>query len=208
MLDSRSSSVAWPYLGTTRQMVMASIHERIAITGWRSRRIRARPRSRSRRRSCGGCPMSRGIDRVPTWTAQTCGNTCTQLIALSVLELGLPAPGEGWPAYLADRGISITIDDIGWAAISRTDARRREAEARAREHTAVVERQAIEQDRQRLALIYKGVPADAVPIGVHPSTAMLQAAHDAGPRRASMVEEAFSNSGETTFHPMPDGDEW
>ncbi len=53
-----------------------------------------------------------------------------------------------------------------------------------------------------------GIPADAVPVGVHPSTAMLQAAHDAQPRRQSLVEEAFSNPGETTFHPMPNGDDW
>ena len=40
-------------------------------------------------------------------------------------------------------------------------------------------------------------------------TAMLQAAHDAQPRRASMVEEAFSNSGETTFHSLQhEGDDW
>jgi Staphylococcal nuclease homologue len=48
-------------------------HKRIAITGWRSRRIHARPRSRSRRRSRAGRPISRGIDRVPTWTAQISG---------------------------------------------------------------------------------------------------------------------------------------
>jgi hypothetical protein len=34
-------------------------------------------------------------------------------IPLSHLELDLPAPAGGWAAYLADRGISITIDDIG-----------------------------------------------------------------------------------------------
>ena len=145
-------------------------------------------------------------------SAQDCA-VAEQLVPLSVLELDLAAPVEGWPTFLAARGVEIVLDDLGRAAIARGDARRlfterRESEARGREKAAELERQVIEQDRQRLALIYKGVPADAVPVGVHPSTAMLQAAHDAQPRRASMVEEAFSNSGETTFHPMPDGDDW
>ena len=80
---------------------------------------------------------------------------------MSVLELELPAPGQGWAAHLADRGISITIDDIGRAAVSRSDARRlfdekREREAQVREHAAVVERQAIEADRQWRAALAGG----------------------------------------------------
>ncbi len=136
-----------------------------------------------------------------------------ELIALSVLELELAAPDAGWAAHLADRGISITIDDIGRAAVTRDDARRlftekREAETRAREHAAAVERQAIEADRQWRAALAGGIPAYQIPDGVAPAAAMLQAAHDASPRRASLVEEAFTNPGETTFHPMPDGDHW
>ena len=45
-----------------------------------------------------------------------------ELVPLVVLELSLDAPGEGWATYLADRGISITIDDIGRAAVARSDA--------------------------------------------------------------------------------------
>ena len=94
-----------------------------------------------------------------------------QLVPLSVLELDLPAPGEGWAAYLADRDISITIDDIGRASVARSDARRlfdekRESEARAREHAAVVERQAIEADQRLRASLGVGLPAAAIPHGM------------------------------------------
>jgi hypothetical protein len=142
------------------------------------------------------------------------GCTCTNLIPLSYLELDLPAPAD-WSAFLAAREIEITIDDVGRAAITRPDARRlfdehREHEAKARERAAEVERAAVEADRLRRAQIYKGVPADAVPVGVTPSAAMLQAAHDAQPRRTSLLEEAFSNPGQTTIHslPRPDEGDW
>ena len=44
-----------------------------------------------------------------------------QLVPLDVLQLSLAAPDAGWAAHLADRAIAITIDDIGRAAISRTE---------------------------------------------------------------------------------------
>jgi hypothetical protein len=79
-------------------------------------------------------------------------------VPLSVLELDLPAPAEGWHVYLAGRGVEVTLDDIGRAAISRADARqvfdeRREAEARRREKAAELERQAVVRDQQRRAQI-------------------------------------------------------
>jgi hypothetical protein len=42
-----------------------------------------------------------------------------QLVPLSVVALDLPAPAD-WSAFLADRGIKITIDDIGRAATAYT----------------------------------------------------------------------------------------
>ncbi len=135
-----------------------------------------------------------------------------QLVPLSVLALDLPAPAEGWTGYLNSRGVAIVTDDLGRVAITRDDARRlfvekREAEARGREMAAEVERQAIEQDRQWRANLPSGMPWYEIPDGVLPVVAMTQAAHDARPRRATPLEEAFSGEG-MTFHSLgPDGDE-
>jgi hypothetical protein len=66
----------------------------------------------------------------------------------------------------------------------------------------VAEREAIEADQQRRAQIWRGIPADLIPVGVSASSAMLQAAKDAQPRRQSMLEESLA--GETlTFHSYP-----
>ena len=137
-----------------------------------------------------------------------------QLVPLSHLQLDLPAPVEGWPTFLAGRGISITIDDIGRASVARTDARQlfteqREAEVRRREKAAELERQAVELDQRRRAQIWRGVPAGLLPADGHPATAMLQAAKDARPRRQSPLQHALANSGELVFHPIqhgPDGE--
>jgi hypothetical protein len=53
-----------------------------------------------------------------------------ELVPLSVLELDLPAPGDGWAAHLAHRGVEIVLDDIGRAAVARSDARMLFAERR------------------------------------------------------------------------------
>ena len=132
-----------------------------------------------------------------------------ELVPLSVLELDLPAPVEGWAAYLADRDIRIVLDDIGRAAVARSDARQlfdenREREVQAREHAAEVERQAIEADRQWRAQLNPGVSWYQISDGVAPAAAMLQAAHDAQPRQHSLFEEALSNSETLTFHTMTD----
>jgi hypothetical protein len=47
------------------------------------------------------------------------------LVPLSLLELDLAAPVEGWNLHLADRNIEIVEDDIGRAAVSRPDVRMR-----------------------------------------------------------------------------------
>ena len=102
------------------------------------------------------------------------------LIPISHLELDLPAPVEGWAVFLAGRGVEVTLDDIGRMSVSRGDARqllteRRQAEVRRREKAAELERQAVEHDRQRRAQLWGGIPAYAIPPGVAPAAAMLQA---------------------------------
>ncbi|HLM23225.1 MAG TPA: hypothetical protein VK390_17100, partial [Propionibacteriaceae bacterium] len=134
------------------------------------------------------------------------GAVPADLVPLVVLELSLAAPVEGWAIYLADRGISITINDIGRASVSRSDARQllteqREAEVRRREKAAELERQAVERDRAWRAQLGGGIPAYAIPDGVAPAAAMLQAAVDARPRRTSVLQEALAGEA-LTFHPI------
>lgn len=128
-----------------------------------------------------------------------------------MLELDLGAPVGGWPLFLAGSGIVIQADDLGRAAIGRDAARqlfteRREAESKAREHAAAVELQAIETERQFRAGLYQGISAHAVPGEVTPAAAMLQAVHDARPRRRSLLDEALSQSS-LVFHPLNSEDE-
>jgi hypothetical protein len=129
-----------------------------------------------------------------------------ELIPLSVLQLDLPVPGDGWNVFLAGRGIEVLTDDLGREAVARSDARRllteqREYEARRAEFIAAADRQAEEFDRVRRSQLFRGIPADLIPPGALPAEAMVAAAHDARPRRESVLETALSNSGEITFHP-------
>ena len=134
-----------------------------------------------------------------------------QPIPLSELERDLDAPGGGWPAYLAGRGVRILEDDIGRPAISRSDARqlfveRRESEARARE---LRERQEAEAEARRVASIPAGIPWWKIPEGVSPAQAMGAADPMTGPRRRTPLEDALAGDG-MTFHPIrsePDGGE-
>jgi hypothetical protein len=130
-------------------------------------------------------------------------------VPLSVLGLDLGVPPEGWAAYLGRRGIVFRPDDLGRDSVSRSDAKRllgeaREGELRKRAQLKLAEEQAVEADRLRMAQIWRGVPATALPEGVSASSAMLQAAKDAEPKRQSVLEAAFANSGELTFHSMQD----
>jgi hypothetical protein len=127
-------------------------------------------------------------------------------VPLSHLELDLPAPVEGWGVFLAGRGVEVTLDDIGRMSVSRGDARQllieqREAEVRRREKAAESERQAVERDRAWRAQLGGGIPANAIPDGVAPAAAMLQAAVDARPRRTSVLQEALAGEA-LTFHPI------
>src|SRR5688572_21210362 len=84
------------------------------------------------------------------------------LIPISVVQLDLEPPAEGWPAYLAARNIEITLDDIGMMSIARADARKlftehRENQVRAREVAARQEQQMIEADQQWRAQLPSGL---------------------------------------------------
>jgi hypothetical protein len=127
------------------------------------------------------------------------------LISLVELSLSLPEPSEGWALFLGRRGISFRSDDLGRDSISRGDAKRlldeqRSEMLRVRAFRAEQEREAVERDRVRFAQIWKGVPADALPVGVSASTAMLSAAKDSQPRRESVLQHALANTGEMEYH--------
>lgn len=137
--------------------------------------------------------------------------TDARLIPISVVALDLPAPATGWPAWLADRHITVIRDDVGMKCISRGDARQLfadhlEDEARANRLRAEVERQAIEQDQQFRAQIAAGIPVDAVPVGM--TAAELMMASDPmgeGSRRESVLEHALAHQdGAIVYHPIGD----
>jgi hypothetical protein len=133
-------------------------------------------------------------------------------VPLSHLALDLPEPPGGWVAYLAGRGVEVTLDDIGRLSVPRDAARmllteHREAEAAHARKRAELDRQAVEADQLRRAQIWRGVPADRLPADVHPASVMLQAVVDSRPRRRSMLEESLAGDS-LTFHPIgPDGNE-
>jgi hypothetical protein len=129
------------------------------------------------------------------------------LVPLSHLQLDLAEPAIGWAAELAARGVEIVLDDLGRASIARADARRliaerREAEARAAQKREAVEQAAVERDQKFRAQLWGGVRADHMPPGASPAAVMLQADKDARPRRQSVLQEALSNSGGLTYHPL------
>jgi hypothetical protein len=134
------------------------------------------------------------------------------LIPLSVLELDLGAPVEGWLAYLNAKGVEVVTDYLGRLSISRGDARqlfdeRREVEARQAEKRAAVEREAIESDQQRRSQLFAGIPASMIPADVAPAAAMLQAAHDAAvTRRVTPLQEALSRSEGMTYQSLAEGE--
>jgi hypothetical protein len=126
-------------------------------------------------------------------------------IPLSQLALDLPCPPDGWPAYLGARGIAIVPDDLGRDSVSRQAARRlldehREQEVRAAALARLAEQQAIERDQAFRAQLWQGAPADAIPPGVAPAAAMLQAHRDSQPRRQSVLQEALQHSEGLTYH--------
>ena len=134
-------------------------------------------------------------------------------IPLSVLALDLPVPVEGWPAFLGARGIATIPDDLGRDAIPRQAARRllderREQELRRVALARLAEQEAVEKDRAWRASLPRGAAWYDVPDGVHPATAMLQAAKDAQPRRTpSQVEWMFGEADTMVYHELPAEDD-
>jgi hypothetical protein len=135
-------------------------------------------------------------------------------IPLSVLALDLDQqPANGWTVWLAEQGISITFDDLGRRCISRADAKRlldekRQAEIRRQDLSARLEQEAVEKDQAFRASLPRGAAWYDVPPGVHPATAMLQAAKDAQPRRTpSQVEWLFGlqDTGGVIHEPLDEG---
>jgi hypothetical protein len=131
-----------------------------------------------------------------------------ELIPLSHFALDHPQPAEGWSNFLGRRGITLRPDDIGRDSIRRSDAQtllyeRRAEELRQRAAARQQEQEAVEADERRRALIWKGVPADAVPVGATAASVMLAAAQAAEPKRTSVLEHALSNSGSMEYHAYP-----
>ena len=123
------------------------------------------------------------------------------LIPLSHLELDLPAPQLGWPAYLAGRDIVVTIDDIGRLSVSRDVARQlltehSEAEARNREVMERREQQFIQQDQLRRASLPSGIPAGMVPDGMTGAETMILAGEKRRPRSVheQLLEKELSHT--------------
>jgi hypothetical protein len=134
------------------------------------------------------------------------------LVPLSVLSLDLPAPVEGWTAYLNAKDIEVVDDDLGRSAVTRSDAKRlfdeaREAEERKAQRRKLAEAQAVADDQIRRAQIWRGVPADHMPPDIAPAAVMLQASRDARPKRTSVLQEALAGSETLTYHPLPTSDE-
>jgi hypothetical protein len=126
------------------------------------------------------------------------------LIPLSHLALDLAEPAIGWAACLAERGISVQVDDVGRLSVSRADARRlfaerAEVEARQREVMERNEQRAIEADRAFRAGLPAGVPWYQMPDGVLPVHALTAAAAAERPRRTSVLQDALAH-GETVMH--------
>ena len=141
----------------------------------------------------------------------TYGRTNDDLIPLSVLQLDLD-PGEPWPLFLGRRGIAFRPDRIGRDAVTAGDAQRliaerREQELKKQRRLKVAEEEAVEADRVRFAQIWKGVPADLMPVGVPPAAVMLQNDRDSQPRRQSVLEASLANSDTLTYHEWPKEDE-
>jgi hypothetical protein len=127
-------------------------------------------------------------------------------VPLSVLALDLAEPVEGWPNFLGARAIAIIPDDLGRDCVSRQAARRlldeqREQVLRQAALRRLAEQEAVEADERRRALIWRGVPASALPEGAAPASVMLQAAKDSQPKRTSVLEESLSGGG-LVFHPL------
>jgi len=108
--------------------------------------------------------------------------------------------------FLGVRTITIIPDDLGRDCVSRQAARRlldeqRERVLRQAALRRVQEQEAVEADERRRALIWKGVPAWALPDGAAPAAVMLQVAKDFQPKRRTVLQDAL-DGGESVYHPI------
>jgi hypothetical protein len=136
-----------------------------------------------------------------------------KLIPLSVLRLELPDLDT---ASLAGRDdVAIVLDDVGRAAIARSDAKmlideQRAREERQRELLAAADLAAEQYDRAWRASLGVGVPASMIPPGSTYLAAVLDAELNSAadgyrPRRSTVAEDLLSNDGAITFTRSPTG---
>jgi hypothetical protein len=133
---------------------------------------------------------------------------------VSHLELDIDAPGNGWAAYLSEKGLNVVLDDVGRLCVARGDARqlfteRREAEARAREVMARNEQAAVQRDQEWRAALPAGIPWHRMPdSGLLPVVAMTAAAKAEQPRRTpSQTEWLFGETDTMVYHELPPEDD-
>jgi hypothetical protein len=102
--------------------------------------------------------------------------------------------------------MAIIPDDLGRDCVSRQAARRlldeqREQVLRQAALRRLAEQEVVEADERRRALIWKGVPASALPDGAAPASVMLQAAQDSRPKRRTVLQDAL-DGGVSVYHPI------
>jgi hypothetical protein len=134
-----------------------------------------------------------------------------QPVLLVELERDLGAPADGWSRELGRRRIEICRDDLGRLAVPREVARaiyaeHFEAEARAARRRQELEERLVEADAVRRSQIPRGIPLDAVPVGVSPGEWLMRADPMTGPRRSSVLADMLDNpDGGLIYHPLNEG---
>jgi hypothetical protein len=114
-------------------------------------------------------------------------------------------PRDAVDALAAQLDGEVVSDDLGRRCVSREVARglfaeREEQALRWSEMQARLDVEAAEVAARNP--VWGGIPSGAIPDGVTPAAAILQAAKDAGPRRQSVLEHALANEGVIEYHPV------
>ena len=99
---------------------------------------------------------------------------------IPISHLALELPGRDFVTELRNRGVEITVDDVGRPSISRAVVRQliqeqRETESRAKEMN---EQRFAQLEGERLARLPKGLPWYEVPAGMSAAEAMVAAGGD------------------------------
>jgi hypothetical protein len=110
----------------------------------------------------------------------------------------VPTPRDSVGSLATRLNGDVVRDDPGRRCVTRETARRlfderNQAERRQRE--AQERRDAEFAEEAAANRPWAGIPAEWIPDGVAPASAMLQAAKDAQPRRRSVLEHALANDG-------------